>query len=120
MRTSGLRALAPVALATAACQPLPETDSPSAPGEDADRALAQSACGGCHAIDRRSASPSPGATPFAVLVDRPGLTHNALAVWLRNAHNYPAQMNFALEPRDAERIAAYMLTLRDPASGRGP
>jgi mono/diheme cytochrome c family protein len=115
-----LLALGTVALAATACQPLPASDSSAAPGEHPDRALAQSACGGCHAVDRRSVSPSPGAPPLAVLVNRPGLTRNVLAVWLRNAHNYPAEMDFTLEPRDAERIAGYMLTLREPAPGRGP
>ena len=116
-----LLALGPLALAAmaAACQPAPAPGSSSAPKAHPGEALAKSACGACHAVDRRTVSPVRSAPAFVTLVSRPGLTRNTLAVWLRNAHNYPAEMNFTLERRDAERIAAYMVTLREPSQRSG-
>jgi len=77
-------------------------------------AYAQASCGGCHAVGRRSVSPNPQAPPFAAIVNQEGLTRNTLAAWLRNAHNYPDEMKFSLEPRQVDELVAYMLTLRDP------
>ena len=116
---SGLRntalqglALACAAIATA-CQPAPP------PGRAAEAshpglAFARSSCGGCHALDQRSVSPNPNAPPFAAVVNQEGLTRNTLAAWLRNAHNYPAEMKLTLDQRRVDDISAYMLTLRDP------
>ena len=59
-------------------------------------------------------SPNPNAPPFAAVVNQEGLTRNTLAAWLRNAHNYPAEMKLTLDQRRVDDISAYMLTLRDP------
>ncbi|HEU4651710.1 MAG TPA: hypothetical protein VFS49_09880 [Croceibacterium sp.] len=76
---------------------------------------AEGTCGGCHALARGEASPNPKAPPFATIVNRPGVTAETLAAWLRDAHNYPEEMEFYLEPREVEELVAYMLTLREPA-----
>ncbi len=106
--------LAVLVAAAAACQPLaspsPATGVEGHPG----LALARSACGGCHAVDRRSVSPNPNAPPFAAVVNQPGLTGNTLAAWLRDAHNYPDEMKFTLDQHKIDDLVAYMITLRDP------
>lgn len=113
-RLAGLPGPIGLLLLAAACQPAAAPELGAGPQVHPGEALAKSACGACHAVERRSVSPMRAAPAFATLVNRPGLTRNTLAVWLRNAHNYPAEMNFTLEPRDAERIAAYLATLREP------
>ena len=100
--------------ALAACQPSAGPAPRAGAEAHPDLAFAQSSCGGCHAVDRRSVSPNPQAPPFARIVNQQGLTRNTLAAWLRDAHNYPGEMNFTLGQREVDRIAAFMLTLRDP------
>jgi mono/diheme cytochrome c family protein len=105
-----------VALATVAsgCQ-LPPSNRPpaSAPPAAAGLALAQASCGGCHAVGRYGASPNASAPPFAGVVNQPGLTAETLSSWLRDAHNYPEEMEFYLEGREVDELVAYMITLRD-------
>ena len=116
VRSSGLRVLALIGLAAGAvaCQPLPPAAQPAAAEPHPGVAYAQASCGGCHAVGRRSVSPNPQAPPFAAIVNQEGLTRNTLAAWLRNAHNYPDEMKFSLEPRQVDELVAYMVTLRDP------
>lgn len=76
-------------------------------------AFAQAACGGCHAVEAGMLSPNPLSPPFAEIVNRKGLTADSLTSWLRDAHNYPEEMDFDLDKPQVEDLAAYMLTLRD-------
>lgn len=113
----------------AACQSVPAGESGSAandasvqaavPGDsrgDAEphRALAfaQGACGGCHAVEHPGLSPNPEAPPFAAIVNREGLTKETLTTWLRDAHNYPEEMDFDLDPPQVDALVDYMLTLQ--------
>jgi mono/diheme cytochrome c family protein len=78
-------------------------------------ALAQASCAACHGVERRSIlSPNPQAPSFPTIVNRQGLTVETLASWLRDAHNYPAEMEVQLDPASVDDLVAYMLTLRDP------
>ena len=103
-----------VAAAIAAWQPAfsaqPAQPMPAGRGLTA----AQGTCGGCHAVERHGVSPNPKAPPFAAIVNSPGVTPETLASWLRDAHNYPEEMEFFLEGPEADELVAYMLTLRDP------
>jgi hypothetical protein len=65
-------------------------------------------------------SSNPDAPPFPAIVNQEGLTPDTLTSWLRGAHNYPREMNFYLQERDADTLVAYMLTLRDPNYRRAP
>ena len=114
VRNKGLLVLG-LALAgvAAGCQPLSPAGEVAA-GPHPGQAFAQSSCGGCHAIDRRSVSPNTNAPPFAAIVNQEGLTGNTLAAWLRNAHNYPDEMKFSLDGHKVDDLVAYMITLRDP------
>lgn len=77
--------------------------------------LAKKACATCHAIERGSiSSPNPQAPSFAVIVNQQGLTAETLSPWLRDAHNYPNEMQFELDPSKVDDLVEYMLTLRDP------
>jgi mono/diheme cytochrome c family protein len=86
----------------------------AAPSPERKVAFVQGSCGGCHAVDRHGVSPNPNAPPFAAIVNRPGLTAETLAIWLRDAHNYPAEMEFYLEGAEVDLLVEHMLTLRDP------
>lgn len=100
------------AMAVAACQPLPPADAPSA-GHNPGLAFAQGSCGGCHAVERHELSPNSNAPPFAAIINSRELTPASLSSWLRDAHNYPEEMEFYLEPPEVENLVHYMLTLRD-------
>ncbi|WP_257541473.1 hypothetical protein [Sphingobium sp. CFD-1] len=36
----------------------------------------------------------------------------SLKPWLRDSHNFPAMMNFAIDPEQIDDLAAYMTTLQ--------
>ena len=42
------------------------------------------------------------------------MTRETLTAWLRDAHNYPEEMEFYLEGPEVDELVAYMLGLRDP------
>jgi mono/diheme cytochrome c family protein len=100
------------ALLATACQSLAQSEGAR---DDAKRGLAyaQGSCGGCHAVERYGDSPNVNAPPFAGIVNQDGLTKETLSWWLRDAHNYPAEMEFYLEPDEVEELVAHMLSLRD-------
>ena len=101
-------------IALAACQPLPGEREAVPPAPAAGLGFAQASCGGCHAVERYGDSPNPDSPPFAAIANREGLTSETLAAWLRDAHNYPQEMEFYLEGAEADALVAYILTLRDP------
>lgn len=98
-----------LAAALAACQ---TTDAAPEPPREA-HALAQAACAGCHSVERYGLSPDPAAPEFPTIANRPGLTLASLTNWLRNAHNYPEEMDFYLEDDEVGMLVNYILTLQD-------
>lgn len=74
--------------------------------------FAQGVCGECHAVAPPWLSPNPLAPTFVDIANRPGLSEGSVASWLKDAHNYPEQMDVDLSEEDAEALADYMLTLR--------
>ena len=104
-----------LAVAVAACQPLPSAAPATSARHHEGLAFAQGSCGGCHAVERYGDSPNPNAPPFARIVNQEGLTAQTLSSWLRDAHNYPEEMEFYLEGPEVDDLVTYMLTLRDPA-----
>lgn len=105
--------LLPMAICVGACQSFASPETASAGSSNARLAFAQGACGGCHAVERNQDSPNPAAPPFARIVNQEGLTRASLSSWLRDAHNYPEEMEFYLEPQEVDDLVDYMLTLRD-------
>ena len=103
-----------VAAAIAACQPASSAGPVRSLPANRGLTAAQGTCGGCHAVERHGVSPNPKAPPFAAIVNRPGVTPETLSSWLRDAHNYPEEMEFYLEGPEVDELVAYMLTLRDP------
>ena len=117
-------------ISLAACQGLaPHEPSASPAGQAADLqarakdageahpglAFAQGACGGCHAVEHPGLSPNPDAPPFAAIANREGLNAGTLSSWLREAHNYPEEMDFDLDSPQVDLIVEYMLSLQDEA-----
>lgn len=103
-----------------ACQRLPATQSAMATIAPEGRAFAQETCGECHAVAPHGTSPNSKAPPFPQIVNQEGLTAQTLSVWLRGAHNYPAEMDFYLGEQKVDALVAYMLTLKDPNYTRPP
>ena len=110
--------------ASAACQHVASGDEQSpATLTDAERgrlAFVQAACGGCHAVEVPGLSPNPASPPFGVIANRTELDRETLAAWLRDAHNYPEEMDFDLDPPQVQQIADYILTLRSEGYKRVP
>ena len=95
----------------AACQSLGVGESPRS---DASMGLliAQDNCSRCHGMGIGVDSPNEDAPPFGDIVNRPGMTQEAVAGWLRDAHNYPIEMGFHLEPHQIDSMALYMMRWR--------
>lgn len=96
----------------------PPSPAASSPPDERDGAttglrLAEARCSGCHAITPGQVSPNSDAPAFASIAQRPGLTQASAGSWLRQSHNFPEQMNFYLEPDEAEQMATYLFTLRE-------
>ena len=72
----------------------------------------QAKCSGCHAVTPGRSSPNPEAPPFETVVNTPGLTAATLKPWLRDSHNFPAMMNFAIAPDQIDDLAAFLITLQ--------
>ena len=84
---------------------------------DPDRAVqglafAQTHCAGCHGLTKGQVSPNLKAPPFEAIVNVRGLTDHTLKTWLRDSHNYPGQMDFEIDAKRIDDLAAYMLTLK--------
>lgn len=103
-----------------ACQSLTPpgaaTTVPSSRGQE----LAQVSCSSCHAITLYGHSPNPNAPPFGAIANQEGLTRETLATWLRDAHNYPIEMDFYLAESDANGLVDYLLALRRADYRRPP
>lgn len=79
------------------------------------QSIAQMSCASCHAVGPPvTSSPNPDAPPFVEVVNREGLTGDTLSAWLKDAHNYPAEMEIELDEAKVSLLVVYMLTLRDP------
>lgn len=76
------------------------------------QAYAEAACGSCHAVEAPWISPNPLSPPFIDIANREGLSGATLASWLKDAHNYPEQMDFDLDAEHAQALADYMAGLR--------
>lgn len=116
MRIPSFVALLALALVATAQSTADARTSRAAQARQAARGLdiANSHCAACHAVRTGTISPDPEAPPWDAVVNKPGLTRATLRAYLRDSHNYPAQMDFAIAPRHIADIAAYMMTLRQP------
>ena len=100
--------LACITLALAACETTP-AGSGSEPSAATGMLIAQDNCASCHETFLERESPNPDAPPFREIVNRPGMTPNLLATWLKDGHNYPIEMGFLLEERQVDSLVAYMI-----------
>ena len=100
-----------------ACQTVPADQVEAAPpiASSDGHALAQAACAGCHSVERYGLSPNPKAPEFPTIANARGLSVATLTNWLRNAHNYPEEMDFYLEDDETASLVGYILGLRDEA-----
>ncbi len=99
---SGLT-MAACAIDLAIAQPLP----------DQGRALAQSMCAECHAIQSAQLqSPNPYAPSFETIANIRGMSSPALWSILHTSHR--RMPNVILHPDQTRAIVSYILTLQDP------
>ena len=55
-------------------------------------------------------SPNVEAPTFEAVVNTPGLTAATIKPWLWDSHNFPAMMNFTIDPDQIDDLAADMMT----------
>lgn len=115
-RRAGLRALISVGLTSilftvSACQTFANYAPPAA-SPSMGFIIARNSCAECHQMGGPGASPNPQAPPFSEIVNRPGMTEEALRRWLQASHNYPVEMGFYLEPHQIDSLVAYMIRWR--------
>jgi mono/diheme cytochrome c family protein len=79
--------------------------------------IARDSCSECHAVTRVGDSPNANAPAFSEVINRPGMTSDGIAAWLRDAHNYPIEMGVHLEPHQVDSLVAYMTRMQaEPAN----
>ena len=93
------------ALSLCACVTMPPPPAPEPP------AFVEAACAGCHSVEPPFLSPDPRVPSFESIANRPGVTRATIQAWLRNAHNYPEQMDFDLTREKVDEVSDYMITL---------
>ncbi len=98
--------------ALAGCQTAPAPAAVASENEERGHRLAQAACSQCHSIEAFDVSPGGAAPNWTDIANTPGLTRETLTTWLTDAHNYPGEMDFYLEPDEVGQLVDYMLTLR--------
>lgn len=82
--------------------------------EQRGRSFAETRCAGCHAVAANRSSPNPESPSFEDIANRSGTTTQTLGQFLRDSHNYPAAMNFRVEPARIRDLASYIMTLQKP------
>lgn len=111
-----LKVLSPALIlaALAACAPKAPAPAPMPLSASASRGLtfAKANCAGCHAVEGSGASPNAEAPAFAAIANMPDLTGETLRQYLRDSHNFPAAMNFSVEPAQIDDLADYVVTLK--------
>ena len=98
-------------LTIGACQSLRVGEEPAA-SASMGLLIAQDNCARCHQIGGAGDSPDEDAPEFGEIADRPGMTAATLATWLSDAHNYPIEMGFRLEPHEIDSLALYIMRWR--------
>jgi cytochrome c len=118
VRWAGMLSLPCFALALAACETVPDK-APYEPSAAMGRLIASESCASCHEIFLERESPNPDAPAFRDVINRPGMSPEMLATWLRSAHNYPIEMGVHLEPHQIDSLVAYMTSLQtgEPETG---
>jgi mono/diheme cytochrome c family protein len=84
---------------------------PGAHGADAEagRRLARIHCAGCHIVDQSPSNEVAQAPPFPVIGRKYDFNSDSLVAALAGPH---PKMNFSVRGRDADDIAAYIVTLK--------
>lgn len=109
----------PVAAGRTAKTAAKATPAPLSPRAKRGLAFAQDYCSACHAVTANGSSPNPESPPFEDIANTPGLTVMTLRQFLRDSHNYPAAMDFKVEPARIRDLAGYIVTLKRPGYRRG-
>jgi len=116
-RTVWIRVIAPVTVIVAVLflirlpNAAGETSSSGAGSEPTQgRLLAQTMCSECHAVEPNARRAGRNGPDFVAIANLPSTTALALNVFLRSNHR--TMPNFIIAPDDADRIIAYILSLK--------
>ena len=112
VRLAGILGLPCLTMALAACETVPDEKAPYEPSAAMGRLIARESCASCHEIFLSRESPNSRAPAFRDVINRPDMSPDMLATWLRSAHNYPVEMGVHLEPHQVDSLVAYMTELQ--------
>lgn len=74
--------------------------------------LAEQTCAECHAVKKdETISPHFNVASFRMIANTPGMTPQALFVWMTSSH--PTMPNFILEENDRRDVVTYIASLKD-------
>lgn len=116
VKIAKLLGMGALAIALGACATGPG-DAPYEGNASMGMLIARDSCSSCHAVSLGGDSPNSHAPEFREVINRPGMDAEALAGWLNEAHNYPAEMGVHLEPHQVDSLVAYMLRMRAEENG---
>lgn len=74
--------------------------------------FAEEQCSGCHAVSRGESSLNPQAPTFDAVANDLDFTPATLREFFLDGHETPTQMSLRLEEEDAEKVTAYIMSLR--------
>lgn len=78
----------------------------------AGRKFAQEQCAQCHAVlPEERVSPRFNIASFGRIANTPGMTAQALSIWMTTSH--PTMPNLVLEAQDRQNVVAYIASLKD-------
>jgi cytochrome c len=109
--------IAAAAIAALAACTTPDDDAQASAQLARGHALAETRCGGCHAVARIGDSPAPEAPPFRRLSQnyRVANLEEALAEGISVGH--PAMPQFQFAPDDVDALIAYLQSIQDDPHG---
>lgn len=74
--------------------------------------FAEEQCAQCHAVLREErVSPRFNIASFGRIANTPGMTAQALSIWMTTSH--PTMPNLILEAEDRQNVVAYIVSLKD-------
>ncbi len=102
-----------VAVALAACAPVPPIEIGAAALADDGRAIAEAQCARCHAVGEFGESPNSAAPLFRTLLSRyrADVLEEELINGIRVAHSMP---EFQFNPQGVDALMAYLRSLQEP------
>nr|WP_247713686.1 cytochrome c [Qipengyuania sphaerica] len=81
--------------------------------------FARNRCSTCHGVEQGQVSANPDAPTFMAIANTPGIDRAGLSEWLKDEHDFPDAMYFAVPDEHIDDLVAYVMTLRSQKPDAG-